>query len=80
VRPVKEGQALEGELVRLRPRPDFPMLCDVDVEVPAGTVNATGGSDHKTAHNGPAQVATSSYRDNWDAIWKKKSAKKALPN
>jgi hypothetical protein len=48
----------------------------VDVELPSGTINATGGNEHKTAHNGPAQVATDNYRDNWDAIWKKKSASK----
>ena len=81
VRPVKEGEPVQGELVRLRPRPEFPLLCDVDVELPSGTVNATGGSEHKTSHNGPAQVATSTYRDNWDAIWNKKSTgKKPLLN
>ena len=80
VRPVKEGTPVEGELLRLRPHKDYPLLCDVDVELPAGTVNATGASEHKTSHNGPAQVATDSYRENWDAIWKKKPSKKQLLN
>jgi hypothetical protein len=29
--------------------------------------------------NGPAQVATDSYRDNWDRIWKRKP-EPALPS
>jgi hypothetical protein len=80
VRPVKEGESATGELVKLKPRADFPLLCDVEVELPEGTVNATGGSDCDS-RTGPAQVATPSYRANWDAIWSKgRSSKKALLN
>ena len=77
--PLKEGEPIEGEVVRLAPRPEFPLLCDVKVEVPAGTVNARGSRDSRQLGR-PAQVATASYRDNWDAIWAKGSAKKSLPN
>jgi hypothetical protein len=85
VRAVKAGQPPRGELLKLTPRPDFPLLCDVEVQVPEGIVNAAGGSDSPTpalkARGGPAQVATDSYRENWDAIWSKpKSGKKALAN
>jgi hypothetical protein len=81
VRAVKEGERPQGELVRLKPRPESPLVCDVEVELPAGTLNAAGGSDRPVATHGPAQVATASYRANWDAIWKKpKSGNKALPN
>jgi hypothetical protein len=85
VRTVKEGQPLTGELVKLTPRPEFPLLCDVEVQVPGGVVNAAGGSDEPArapkSRGGPAQVATDSYRENWDAIWSKpKSTKKALAN
>jgi hypothetical protein len=85
MRSVKPGEAVTGELVQLRPRPECPLLCDVEASVPAGTVNAAGGSDRtpeRVTHGGPAQVATPSYRANWDAIWSKPrgSAKKALPN
>jgi hypothetical protein len=82
VRSVKEGQPLRGELLKLTPRPEFPLLCDVEVQVPAGVVNASGGSETPAPRRGgPAQVATNSYRENWDAIWSKpKGSKKALAN
>lgn len=78
VRTVKEGELGQGELVRLKPRPESPLVCDVEVQLPENALNARGGSD---AHHGPAQVATQTYRDNWDAIWKKPAGKKSsLPN
>lgn len=90
VRTVKPGQPLEGELLKLTPRPEFPLVCDVEVEVPAGAINALGGSDRGAAardedgarregRGRPAQVATENYRENWDAIWRK-PGKKALAN
>lgn len=93
LRTVKEGKPVDGELLKLTPRPEFPLVCDVEVEVPAGTINAAGGSDIHPARGGdmtqqlppgagrgrPAQVATESYRENWDAIWRK-PGKKALAN
>jgi hypothetical protein len=85
LRTVKPGKPVEGELLKLTPRPEFPLICDVEVEVPAGTINATGGSDRAEGLNAregrgrPAQVATESYRENWDAIWRK-PGKKALAN
>jgi hypothetical protein len=66
---VKEGEPLHGELVRLTPHEDFPLLCDVDVELP---------KQHKLEHGGPAQVATDRYRANWDAIWSKKKPSSQL--
>ena len=85
VRAVKEGQPIAGEVLKLTPRPEFPLLCDVEVQVPANVVNAAGGSDGASRAPGsrgrPAQVATDSYRENWDAIWKKSAkSKKALAN
>src|SRR5688572_22375006 len=69
IRTVKEGEAPRGELVKLTPRAESPLLCDVETELPAGVINASGGSDTKTSHQGPAQVATPNYRNNWDRIW-----------
>jgi hypothetical protein len=85
LRTVKPGKPVEGELLKLTPRPEFPLVCDVEVELPAGTINAAGGSDQaptaaeREGRGRPAQVATESYRENWDAIWRKPS-KKALAN
>jgi hypothetical protein len=75
VRKVKEGESIMGELVRLKPRPEFPLLCDVEVEVPS---RASGSAPQKLSAGRPAQVATPSYRANWDAIWGKN--KKSAPN
>jgi hypothetical protein len=72
VRQLKEGEALMGELVRLTPRAEHPLLCDVQVELASPLARATESSAaQKLSHGGPAQVATPSYRENWDAIWKK---------
>lgn len=85
LRSVKEGSPVTGELLKLTPRPEFPLLCDVEVQVPAGAINALGGSDMERKPSAesslgrPAQVATDTYRENWDAIWRKPS-KKALAN
>ncbi|MEY4515653.1 MAG: hypothetical protein RLZZ450_7775 [Pseudomonadota bacterium] len=96
VRKVKDGESLHGELLRLTPRPESPLLCDVQVEyAPPSAVTAaskyaaeSAAADgphapklaaQKLQHGGPAQVATSSYRANWDAIWSK-PAKVNQPN
>jgi hypothetical protein len=61
VRPMKEGRPLgAGEVVRLEQRKDAPALYDVHVEHDLKPAAA------KTAHNGPAQVATDEYRESWD--------------
>ncbi|HVR18224.1 MAG TPA: hypothetical protein VMS65_00965 [Polyangiaceae bacterium] len=69
VRPLAEGVPITGEVVTLKPRPEFPLLCDVktELEAPAAADVAT-----RPAHGGPAQVATDRYRENWDKIWKRK--------
>ncbi len=74
VRKAKEGQPVLGELLRLKPRPEFPLLCDVEVTLPGTTASAASDSERKLSHGGPAQVATASYRANWDAIWSKKKS------
>lgn len=67
VRRLEAGKPIHGEVVRLRPRPQTPFLCDVEVEF---TPRAERGQRETLAANsGPAQVATESYRNNWDAIY-----------
>jgi hypothetical protein len=65
VRPLKEGTPITGEVVTLTPRPEFPLLCDVKVEVAAQETS----TDVARTRHGPAQVATDQYRENWDRIW-----------
>jgi hypothetical protein len=73
VRRLQSGKPIHGEVVRLRPRENTPLVCDVEVEVgpPQGPALA--------ANSGPAQVATDNYRKNWEAIYGQK-AKPSLLN
>ena len=65
VRRLEQGKPIHGELVRLRPREQHPMICDVEVEMPApGQPSASAVTTGR-----PAQVATETYRKNWDAIY-----------
>lgn len=86
VRQLKEGEALMGELVRLTPRPEQPLVCDVTVEFPSpaaaqgapGRAQKSAEPARQLSHGGPAQVATESYRTNWDAIWSKSKKRAEL--
>ena len=63
LQPLAEGRPITGEVISMRPRKDFPFLFDAKTELEA-PVAATA-----RATNGPAQVASNSYRSGWDAIW-----------
>lgn len=67
VRRLEPGKPIHGEVVRLRPRPQAPFLCDVEVEFTPPA--ARGERETLAANSGPAQVATESYRKNWDAVY-----------
>jgi hypothetical protein len=67
VRRLEAGKPIHGEVVRLRPRPQAPFLCDVEVEFTPREGQAERES--LAASSGPAQVATESYRKNWDAVY-----------
>ena len=80
VRRLEQGKPIHGEVVRLRPREQFPMICDVEVEMPAPGQSSPGQSSSAPSSSGqaptgaittgrPAQVATETYRKNWDAIY-----------
>ncbi len=61
VRPLEHGKPIHGEVVRLKPRDESPLLFDVDVQHDAGSVSL----------GRPAKVATAKYRSGWDSIWAK---------
>jgi hypothetical protein len=63
LQPLQEGRPITGEVMSMRPRKDFPFLFDVKTELESPTVTTARTT------NGPAQVASSSYRSGWDAIW-----------
>jgi hypothetical protein len=75
--PLKEGAPIQGEVLSLRPRENFPMLCDVDVlyKPPAPKpTDKPAAPAVQARRKGPAQVATNDYRDNWDSIWAHKKS------
>jgi hypothetical protein len=67
VRPLVEGKPVHGDVVSLKPREGEPRICDVHVEYAKSE-----------AKDGPAQVATETYRDNWEATFGSKRTKKAV--
>jgi hypothetical protein len=75
--PLREGAPIQGEVLSLRPRENFPMLCDVDVlyKPPAAKpTDKPSAAAPAARRKGPAQVATNDYRENWDSIWSRKKS------
>lgn len=73
VRPLREGVPITGEVVRLTPRKEFPLLCDVQSEFKPSEAPRDVAEPTAVAHKGPARVASKSYRANWDLIWARPS-------
>jgi hypothetical protein len=68
---LEHGRPIHGEVVRLRPRPSCPLICDVDVQVPERVSppcddRSSVASSHADARRGPAQVASERYRTGWE--------------
>ena len=71
LRPVEEGKPLQGDLLRLRPRKEMPLLCDVEEEVKIP--RATGTKK-------PAKVASDRYRDGWEKLWGRRARARTKPS
>ena len=80
VKPLKEGVPITGEVVTLRPRAEFPLLCDVEVAYAPARDEKSDVASSAPSRRGPAQVASQSYRENWDAIWNRAPKKRELSN
>jgi hypothetical protein len=63
--PLTEGRPITGEVISMRRRDDLPFLFDVTTELDGPEQRDA----ERSAGDGPAQVATDSYRKGWDAIW-----------
>jgi hypothetical protein len=69
-RPLTEGRPITGEVISMRRRRDLPFLFDVKTEIDiSGEPAETEGAAEARTIDGPAKVATNSYRQGWDAIW-----------
>jgi hypothetical protein len=77
--PLVEGRPITGEVISLRRRKDLPFLFDVKTEI-AGPRPQGEPPPPETAAEGPAQVATDSYRRGWDAIWGRRSGARGPVN
>jgi hypothetical protein len=77
VRPLKEGEPIDGEVVKLRPRQDAPFVCDVRTMLPG---RRAGHGEGRLTSDGPPQVATDDYRRGWEKIWGKSRGKDARLN
>ena len=73
LRPLKEGRAVDGEVVSLKPRKDVPFVYDVKTEL-----EDPQPERRRPTSDGPAQVATPEYRRGWEAIWGKGSGEQKL--
>jgi hypothetical protein len=81
LRPLEAGKPIHGEVVRLTPRREFPLLCDVEVAFASKTDEQPSPSARAPRRRkGPAQVASDQYRNNYDQIWSAPAKKAALPN
>lgn len=78
LRALKEGVPIAGEVVRLTPRPSFPLLCDVETLLASPTEPAP--SKDGLARKGPPKVSSDRYRDNWDRVWGPSRPDPALSN
>ncbi len=76
VRPLEEGKPIHGEVVALAPRAEQPRICDVrTLHTPHAQADATTPTRlESNSHAGPARIASSAYREGWDAIFAKRSS------
>ena len=77
VRRLEQGRPIHGDVVKLHPRTECPLVCDVETQVkrpasPSERPETSKPAREGRARTGPAQVASSSYRRNWDAIFDRK--------
>lgn len=71
VRPAEPEQPIMGDLVRLKPRPGLPFLCDVETILEFSEVEPSLREevDCARARSGPPMYATEAYRRGWERIF-----------
>ena len=65
VRPVEPGRPIHGDLVKLKPRKEFPLLCDVETLL----ADPEGHAEVVSRHDGPERVTTDAYRRGWESVF-----------
>lgn len=79
LRPLREGQPIHGEVVRLSQREEHALLFDCEVVMPAPQRAEKGAppkepspeprAPRQLGHKGPPRVTSDAYRGGWDAIF-----------
>jgi hypothetical protein len=76
LRPALEGRPLTGDLVRLTPRPDFPLLAGLktvlrhpDHRPPGDDAAPPRAASRSLPHQGPPRVSSEAYRRGWEAVF-----------
>ncbi len=71
VRPLEHGKPIQGEIVRLSPRPEMPLVCDVETELlvnpatettPADAAPAEPAKTESPAAEAPARIGAAARR------------------
>lgn len=66
LRNLREGSPiLGGEVVKLSPRAESPLLWNVSVLLDP----RQHAAEPTAQHSGPPRVSSAAYRDNWDAVF-----------
>ncbi len=65
LRPVEEGKPIQGDLVRLRPREDVPVVAELETLMR----HPDHPDDPRRRHKGPPMVASEAYRQGWEMIF-----------
>jgi hypothetical protein len=78
LRPMREGQPIHGDVVRLKQREEHALLFDCEVMVPRPTPKEAAPPEPQKAaphlaHKGPARVTSDAYRGGWEAIFGNKA-------
>jgi hypothetical protein len=80
VMPIEQGKPIVGEVVTLKPRREFPLICDVKVEYNPSNDHDDVATDRRSLGKGPGQVATDTYRTNWDRTFQSRTSSRGELN
>lgn len=74
LRPMREGQPIHGDVVRLKPREEHALLFDCEVLVPSQKPKEPEAvpepaKPKQLGHKGPPRVTSDAYRGGWDLIF-----------
>jgi hypothetical protein len=81
LRPMKEGQPIAGEVVKLSRREESDRLFDVEVLAKVASKAPPPTDEPARDRKGPSRVSNERFRANWDIVFGASSRKKSdLPS